>query len=179
MIRKLKNKLVNFYYHKVQHLDDSTILIMKLRQRGITIGENCRIFTNISSKEPTLIHIGDRVTISSDVFFCTHDNASIKAIPGQTDVIGKISIGNDCFIGMRSILMFGVTLGDHCIVGAGSVVTHSFPSRTVVAGNPAKAICTIDEYAAKYLPYAVDFSRIPIEERADFFMLHPEVMVNR
>lgn len=58
--------------------------------------------------------------------------------------------------------MYGVTLGDHCIVGAGSVVTKSFPSGMVIAGNPAKAICTIDEYAEKYKDYAIDFTNIPL-----------------
>ena len=177
MISTIKNKLLALYYHKIKHLDDSAILILNLRKRGITIGEHCRLFTNIYSREPTLIHIGNRVTISSDVSFCTHDNAIIKAIPGKTDVVGRIVVGDDCFIGMHSILMYGVTLGDHCIVGAGSVVTHSFPSGTVLAGNPAKAICTIERFAEKYKDFAVDFRKIPLDERASFFETHPELMV--
>ncbi len=179
MISRVKNKLRSFYLHRIKHLDDSAILVMDLRKRGMTIGEHCRIFTNISSKEPSLIRIGDRVTVSSEVSFCTHDNAVIKAIPGKTDVVGRICIGNDCFIGMRSILMYGVTLGDRCIVGAGSVVTRSFPSGKVIAGNPAKVICSVEDYAEKYRDYAVDFSAVPLAERKVYFETHPEIMVER
>ena len=161
------------------HMDGSDINIMNARKRGTQIGESCRVFSAITAKEPTLITIGNRVTISSDVEFCTHDNAIIKAIPGKTDVVGPITVGDDCFVGMRSILMYGVTLGDHCVVAAGAVVTRSFPPRTVLGGNPAKAICTIDQYAEKYKDYAIDFSEIPLEQRPQFFEAHPELMVTR
>lgn len=55
---------------------------------------------------------------------------------------GKVHIGRQCFLGFRSIIMPGVTLGDRCIVGAGAVVTKSFPSKSVLAGVPAKLIRT-------------------------------------
>ena len=179
MFKRIKNKLVSFYLRRFKHMSNMDIRVAKLRKQGIKIGDQCRIFTNIASLEPSLISIGNRVTISSDVCFCTHDNAIIKAIPGKTDVVGPICIGDHCFIGMHSIIMYGVTLGDHCIVGAGAVVTHSFPPRSVVAGNPAKKICTIEQYAEKYEPYAIDFSQIPIAERSTFFEKHPELMVRR
>lgn len=179
MIHRIKIKIKNWYYSKIKIMDGSDVTIMNLRKRGVKIGEDCRIFTAIGSKEPTLITIGNRVTISSDVEFCTHDNAIIKAIPGKTDVVGPIAIGDDCFIGMKSILMYGVTLGDHCVVGAGAVVTKSFPPRSVIGGNPAKKIGTIDEYAEKYRDYAIDFRNIPLNTREWFFEEHPELMVKR
>ena len=179
MFEKLKSRLRMYYFRKVKHLDDSTITVMELRKKGVIVGDKCRIFTSISSMEPWLIHIGNRVTISSEVSFCTHDNAIIKAIAGKTDVVGQITVGDDCFIGMRSILMYGVTLGDHCVVGAGSVVTKSFPPRSVIGGNPAKKICTIDEYAEKYRDYAIDFSRIPLNAREGYLADHPKLLVKR
>lgn len=52
-----------------------------------------------------------------------------------------ISIGKKCWIGMNAVILPGVTLGDHTIVGAGSIVTKSFPEGyVVIAGNPAKII---------------------------------------
>ena len=179
MFSSLKSKFRRIWYAKVKKMDGSDYTIMQLRRAGIAIGQNCRIFTNIQSREPSLITIGDRVTVSSDVEFCTHDNAIIKAVEGKTDVVGPITIGDDCFIGMRSILMYGVELGDHCIVGAGSVVTRSFLPHTVVAGNPARAVCTIEEYAAKYGDKAIDFSTIPLSSRKAFFEEHPELLVKR
>lgn len=179
MFKRIKDKLVSIYLRRFKHMSSMDIQVAKLRKQGIKIGDQCRIFTNIASLEPSLICIGNRVTISSDVCFCTHDNAIIKAIPGKTDVVGPITIGDDCFIGMRSIIMYGVTLGDHCVVGAGAVVTHSFPSHSVVAGNPAKQVCTTEQYAEKYAPYAIDFRHIPLADRSSFFSEHPELMVRR
>lgn len=51
---------------------------------------------------------------------------------------------------MNSIVLLGVKIGDNVIVGAGSVLTKSIPSNSVVAGNPAKIIMAYEEYAAKY-----------------------------
>ena len=51
-----------------------------------------------------------------------------------------ITIGDDCWIGGRAVINPGVCLGDNVVVGSGSVVTKSFPSNVVIAGNPAKII---------------------------------------
>ena len=50
---------------------------------------------------------------------------------------GDITIGSNCFLGLRSAIMPGVTLGDHCVVGVNSVVTKSFPAYSMIAGAPA------------------------------------------
>ena len=179
MFTRIKEKIKREYYLRIMKTDPIKYNIDLMRKKGITIGENCRIFSFIKSTEPSLITIGNKVTISSDVEFCTHDNAIIKVIPGKTDVVGPITIGDNCFIGMRSIIMYGVTLGDSCVVGAGSVVTHSFPAGTVIAGNPAKRICTVEEYAEKYKEYAIDFSTISVADRKEYFINNPEKMVKR
>ena len=51
-----------------------------------------------------------------------------------------ISIGRGCWIGQNVTVLPGVTLGDNVIVGAGSIVTSSFPSNVIIAGSPAKVI---------------------------------------
>jgi lipopolysaccharide O-acetyltransferase len=55
-----------------------------------------------------------------------------------------VEIGNECFLGVRVSIMPGVTLGNHCVVGAHSVVTRSFPDFSMVAGVPARLIRTFD-----------------------------------
>lgn len=80
----------------------------------------------------------------------THDNSISKVIPSTTDLFGKITIGKNCFIGARAVVLYGVTIADEVIVAAGSVVTRSITeSRIIVAGNPAKKIGTWDDFAAK------------------------------
>lgn len=67
------------------------------------------------------------------------------------DVIkyGKIVIKDNCFIGLGSIILPGVTIGPNSIVAAGSVVTKDVEPDTVVGGNPAKKITTVPEYMEK------------------------------
>jgi maltose O-acetyltransferase len=51
-----------------------------------------------------------------------------------------VTIGNDVWIGTRTIILPGVSIGNHCIIGAGSIVTRSVPDCAIVGGNPAKII---------------------------------------
>lgn len=51
-----------------------------------------------------------------------------------------ILIGDDCFIGMNSIILKGTTIGNNVVVGAGSVVHGTFPDNCIIAGNPAQII---------------------------------------
>ena len=63
--------------------------------------------------------------------------------------IGRVNIGDNVFIGAESVVLPGVTIGNNVIVGANSTVTHDIPDNTVVAGTPAKLICTLDDYLNK------------------------------
>lgn len=89
------------------------------------------------------IKLGKGTYIAPNVGIITanHDiNDLDKHSEGKSIIIGK-----KCWIGMNSIILPGVVLGDHTIVGAGSIVTKSFPNgNCVIAGNPAKIIKKID-----------------------------------
>ena len=92
-------------------------------------------FQNLKAK----IYIGKGTYIAPNVGIITtnHDPYNLDSYLDGKDVI----IGEKCWIGMNSMILPGVILGDHTIVGAGSVVTKSFPSgNVVIAGNPAKTI---------------------------------------
>ena len=118
------------------------------RAAGVKIGINSHIYSNILTPESFLIEIGDNVTISSDVIFVTHDNSVIKIDYTKPNLFGKITIGNNCFIGQRSMLLYGVTLADSVIVAAGSVVTKSFDeSNIIIGGNPARKISSFEKMA--------------------------------
>lgn len=117
-----------------------------LRAGGVKIGANSHIYSNILTPESFLIEIGDNVTISSDVIFVTHDNSVIKIDSTKPNLFGKIVVGNNCFIGQRSMLLYGITLADSIIVAAGSVVTKSFDeSNIIIGGNPARKISSFEK----------------------------------
>ncbi|MFP7478914.1 acyltransferase [Terribacillus saccharophilus] len=89
----------------------------------------------------------DNVTIASRVYILAHD-ASTKTLTGYTK-IGKVEIGNNVFIGANSTILPNVNIGNNVVIGAGSVVSRDVPENTVVAGNPAKKLYSIDDYISK------------------------------
>ncbi|MDY0910394.1 acyltransferase [Microbacterium sp. CFBP9034] len=118
------------------------------RRSGVTIGSGCRILSNVATSEPWLVSIGDRVTVSSRVTLITHDGSGwlCKDERGRRYRYAPVRIGSDVFIGAGATIMPGVEIGDRVVVGAGSVVTRSVPSETIVAGVPARAVSTWDEF---------------------------------
>ena len=132
--------------------NDDAFLALKIQQfqeAGGVSGKNFKFYCDIPG-EPYLVTVGNNVTIAAGALLLTHDNSVIKCDLNATDYFGRITIGDSCFIGMNSILMPGVELGERTIVGAGSVVTKSFPEgNIVIAGNPARPICTVEEFRAK------------------------------
>lgn len=118
----------------------------ELKARGLTVGDNFAMLDGVRLDWSHCWHItiGDDVTLAPDVRILAHD-ASTKRPLGYTR-IGKVVIGDRVFIGAGSIVLPGVRIGSDVIVGAGSVVTKNVPDNTVVSGNPAKAIATVDEW---------------------------------
>ena len=133
-----------------------------IRKQGLQIAEDCRLYgwPNFGS-EPFLISIGKRVGISERVTFITHDGGTSVTLsnPKYKWVIkyGRITIRENCFIGFGAIILPGVTIGPNAVVAAGSVVTTNVPPNTVVGGNPAKVIKSIEDYAEKNLANIPDY----------------------
>jgi acetyltransferase-like isoleucine patch superfamily enzyme len=107
----------------------------------VTVGKNTWIgpFTILDGSGG--LAIGDNCSISASVQIYTHD--SVKwAISGGAESYNyaPTSIGNNCYLGPKSIIAKGISLGDRCIVGANSFVNQSFPADSKIAGSPAKII---------------------------------------
>jgi len=90
------------------------------------------------------IEIGNRVMIGANSAIVDTDFHPLDPLERQRDVLnGKhrpVVIENDVFIGMDSIILKGVTIGEGSVIGAGSVVTKDVPSGVIVAGNPVKIL---------------------------------------
>jgi acetyltransferase-like isoleucine patch superfamily enzyme len=138
----------------------------RARQMGIKVGERCRLYSLNVASEGELLEIGNGVIVSGEVMFVTHDGSLFTALeqfPNINCNYGRIRIGDDCFLGIRAIIMPGVELGENCIVAAGAVVMDSFPANSVIAGNPAKYVCPTAMYLElkKHTPATVYDSRYP------------------
>ena len=141
-IRRIK-RFIKYRGHMNSQMEDRL-------SRGLKVGEETYIFSweGIDANWPWLISIGNGVTISAGVQILAHDASPTKA--GCRTKLGRVSIGNNVFVGARSVILCDVTIGDNVIIGAGSVVTHDCEDNFVYAGNPARKICSMEEYRNKH-----------------------------
>ena len=144
------NLLKRLYYKFILRKNSDDLELEYRLSRGLTLGNNTHVLSpsGLDGGCPWLITIGDNVTISTNVTILTHD-ASTNVIHQGTK-LGRVNIGNNVFIGTRTVVLCNTTIGDNVIIGAGSVVSHNIPSNGVYAGVPAQYVCSIDEYRKKY-----------------------------
>lgn len=120
------------------------------------------------------------MTISHSVDFITHDNSVCKIYGTYNDIYGRITVGDNCFIGAHSVLMYGVTIADNVIIAAGSVVTKSITeSNVIVAGCPPKIIGTWDKFGAKVSDNVMKLGNLPVEEKKKYILEHEEKLIRR
>jgi acetyltransferase-like isoleucine patch superfamily enzyme len=130
----------------------TAVRLWRLRRQGLTIADDCRLSGMPSfGSEPYLISIGRHVAMADEVAFITHDGGThvFRDREPYRKVIkyGRITVLDNCVIGYRAIILPGVVIGPNSVVSAGSVVTRNVPPNTVVAGNPAAPVMTIEQYA--------------------------------
>lgn len=187
-IKKAIRKLV------LREKASSEAFIEYLEKRGVRVGKCCYIpepsSVLIDLTDPWLVTLGDNITLTHGVVVLTHDYGwSVMKKSGNSKgaVLGSqapVKIGNNVFVGVNTVITKGVTVGDNVIIGAGSVVNKDCESNSVYAGNPAKKIMTMEEYAQKRadrqfeeakclaLAYRERFSQEPTKEIfKEYFML--------
>ena len=113
-------------------------VIYLTKVRKCDIGQHCSISwrATLDRANPRGIHIGDYSRVMLEALIIAHDYSRGLHNSMWTDT----RIGHHCVIGGRSIILPGVTLGNHVFVAAGSVVTKDFPDHCMIAGNPARII---------------------------------------
>lgn len=114
----------------------------------IIIGDKSSIGRNVTLACLKGIRIGNGCLFSYNVSVLDHDHmvSDINVAPVDSGLTNgeEVVIEDECFIGAHSFILKGVKLGRHCVVGANSVVTRSFPAYSVIAGAPAKLIKTLE-----------------------------------
>ncbi len=114
---------------------------ISLRPKAKLILGNCYLNYNCTIICSEQIEIGDGTAIAPDVLIRDSDDHYLLNELGQKMYNTKpIKIGQGCWIGSRTIILKGVTIGDNCVVAAGSVVTKDIPANCLAAGVPAKVI---------------------------------------
>ena len=137
------------------------------RYLGVKVGEKCFIASNVHfSSEPYLIEIGSNVAITQGVMIHTHGGGRVARtqIP-DFDIFGRVTICDNAYIGSGAQIMPGVTIGKGSMVAGGSIVTKSVPEGVVVAGNPAKFVCTVEEYIERNAKYNMGTKGLSHEEK--------------
>lgn len=139
MIKNIVKKIMGVDNHDLQAIEYA-------KARGFTHGTNFQYNSGypIDGNWPWLISVGDNVTLATGVKLLAHDASTAKT--GVHTKVGIVQIGNNVFIGANTVVLPNVRIGNNVVVGAGSVVTKDIPSNSVYAGNPARLICSFEEY---------------------------------
>ncbi|EHY57615.1 hypothetical protein HRR83_005476 [Exophiala dermatitidis] len=125
---------------------------------NVVIGRDCFFNFNLTILDTSLVIIGDRVQMGPGVsiYTATHET-SILSRRKYVEFGLPVRIGDDCWIGGQAIILPGVTIGQGCTIGAGSVVTKDVPDFSVAVGSPCRVIRTVqsaeEEEADENNPY--------------------------
>lgn len=163
-------------FRKIKSLYDKLFLTPEkyARHIGVTIGKNCLIDTRNWSSEPYLITIGNNVQVTRGVSIHTHGGGNVvREKHPDFDVFGKVVIEDWAYIGAHSQIMPGVTIGRGALVAAGSIVTKSVAPGTIVGGNPARYICTVEEYYERSKKYNLSTKGLSQTEKRNILLNTP------
>lgn len=149
----------------------------------VTIGEHCKMWypneLHIDTTRPHMIKIGDYVKFTRNITILCHDySRSVYCnMPGYSNVgeARETIIEDNVFIGMNATILMGAHIGKNSIVGAGAVVSGVFPDNVVIAGNPAKVICTIDEYYNKRKENEIKSAKLYVTRWREMYKRNPTI----
>jgi acetyltransferase-like isoleucine patch superfamily enzyme len=140
------------------------------RALGVKLGSNVIFYAmkpGMFSTEPWLITIGNNVYITAGCQFITHDGGTLilrKEVP-DLELTAPITVGNDVYIGLNTMILPGVNIGNRVIIGAGSIVTKNIPDNSVAAGVPARVIKTVDAYLESAKARSLHFGHLSASEK--------------
>lgn len=117
----------------------------------VHFGKNVYANFNLTLVDDTHIYIGDYTMIGPNVVIATGGHPLLPELRQKGyQYNAPVHIGKNCWIGAGAIIVPGITIGDHSVIGAGSVVTKDIPSNVLVVGNPCKVLREISDYDREY-----------------------------
>lgn len=173
--------MLRMFFKRLYYTSSSTRFLRYLKNGGVKIGDNCIIrcpkTALIDMTRPSLISIGNNVDMNRYFQILTHDWSSSVFRNKYHDFLnssGKVTIGNNIYFGTNVTVLKGVTIGDNCIIGAHSLVTHDIPSDSVAAGIPCRVICSLDEYFSKRKKIAFEEAKEYVKSYRERFGKNPQ-----
>lgn len=119
-----------------------------LKERGdfFSMGQDCAINAFTRFENPSLVRFGNNVRLGECFVFCGDGSINMinRAFGLKLDYVGKVDFRDNVFVGFRSIILPGVTIGPNAIVSAGSVVKADVMDGDIVAGIPARRVGRLD-----------------------------------
>jgi acetyltransferase-like isoleucine patch superfamily enzyme len=118
-------------------------------------------------------HFGDW-DITSERRLITHDCGTLilRSEMPEFEVTAPVRVGNDIYVGMRAIVLPGVSIGNRCIIAAGSVVNRNTPDNSVATGGAATVLETTDQYLEKAKAKSLHFQHSSAKEKQTALMRH-------
>lgn len=149
----------------------STLMTSYLKEKGVEIGKGTVFHdppnTSVGTQRGWMIHIGEYCKITGGVKILDHDYSRSVLRRRYNDIVGEAGvtrIGDNVFIGVNSIILMGTTIGNNCVVGAGSIVSGTFPDDVVIAGNPARIIMPLEKYYEKRKAACIESGKLYCRE---------------
>lgn len=106
---------------------------------------------NLTCVDDTHIYIGDYTMLGPNVTIATAGHPILPELRQKgLQYNMPVHIGKNCWVGAGAIIMPGITIGDHVVIGAGSVVTKDIPSNVVAVGNPCRIMREVGEHDRNY-----------------------------
>jgi maltose O-acetyltransferase len=145
-LRELLEPAVRRALHRVRGEQN----VERLVAQGLQLGPRTFIGqgVTIDAGHPWLISIGEDSVLTSGTVVLAHDG-STKIHTGRTR-IARTSIGKRVFVGAGAVILAGSTIGDESIVGPLSVVRGEVPPRSLVIGNPAQVVSSVESFAQRH-----------------------------
>lgn len=179
ILKRICNAIISHVCHR-----NARLYVWYLRRKGIKIGTHFLIQNHsvksvlIDVTRPSLVTIGNNVTVNKNFNLFTHDFVCGVFLNKYHDFVpssGRVTIGNNVRFGVNCTVLKGVTIGDNCFIGAGSIVTKDIPSNSIAVGIPCHVIMPLDDYykkrKIKCVEEALEYAR-SIKER---FGRRPEI----
>lgn len=160
LLKEIKRRFVKLYLSPEEYA----------RYIGVNIGVCNLLQKGHWSTEPYLVTIGSHCQLTNCRIHTHGGGNIIREIYPDFDMFGKVVIGDWVYIGTGAQIMPGVTIEDHVLVAAGSIVTQSIPSGCIVAGNPARIVGHIEDYIERNIQWNVCTKNKSPEEKKNFLL---------